>query len=118
MPRQRTWRALKIHNSETYFAIRPWQHTHDEFILYKSGVEKGYNSIIDKKIGEKSHKIIYNDKSIIQIECSEKELNTFDTISLQFDMHNYFDTEQHLHNLMVNIRAVQTFRIISSQPKC
>ena len=49
----------------------------DEFILYKSGLEKGYNSIIDKKIGEKSHKIIYNDKSIIQIECSEKELNSF-----------------------------------------
>ncbi|MDP3468661.1 MAG: PEP/pyruvate-binding domain-containing protein [Daejeonella sp.] len=47
---------------------------HDEFIVYKPNLHLGVNSIIQKKLGNKHHMVIYKDsgdhKSLIQVETS------------------------------------------------
>ncbi|MBS3052744.1 MAG: phosphoenolpyruvate synthase [Candidatus Aenigmarchaeota archaeon] len=49
----------------------------DEFIVFKPTLKKGYKSIISKKVGSKSVKIIYSSKGTEQIDVPAHDRNKF-----------------------------------------
>ncbi len=49
----------------------------DEFIVFKTGLEKGFRSIISKKLGQKDKKIVYGEEGVKEIETEEKERKIF-----------------------------------------
>lgn len=50
----------------------------DEWIVFKVSLEKGYKSIIDKRLGEKVKKIVYGKESgVEEFDTSEDEKNIF-----------------------------------------
>jgi pyruvate,water dikinase len=49
----------------------------DEYLVFKPTLKEGNRSIIDKKIGNKTHKIVYDNKSIKTIENSEIKQKSF-----------------------------------------
>ncbi|TQO36777.1 phosphoenolpyruvate synthase [Arenibacter algicola] len=52
----------------------------DEFIVFKPTLEKGFNAIIDKKLGKKTHKMVYGNKpfeTVKQVPVDQKIQDTF-----------------------------------------
>ncbi|MDO5970841.1 phosphoenolpyruvate synthase [Flavivirga aquimarina] len=52
----------------------------DEFLVFKPTLKKGYNAIIDKKLGNKSHKMVYGNKpfeTVKTVPVSKKMQGTF-----------------------------------------
>ena len=52
----------------------------DEFLVFKPALKKGYRSIIEKKMGEKSHKLIYGHKpfeTVKKVPVDESQQNAF-----------------------------------------
>jgi len=58
----------------------------DEWIVFKKGLERGFNSIISKRLGEKVKKIVYAEKDLKddlqkggtkEVETTEEERNRF-----------------------------------------
>lgn len=49
----------------------------DEFIVFKEGLKKGFNSIISKRLGKKDAKIIYAEKGTKLVETTLEERNSF-----------------------------------------
>jgi len=47
----------------------------DEYFIFKSGLEKGYKSIIKKKLGQKQFKMIYKKDKTINLRTSIREKN-------------------------------------------
>lgn len=59
----------------------------DEFLVFKPALERGYKAIIDKKLGDKTHKMVYSDDSdkrtkIIHLENYKKNKFCLDDIKL------------------------------------
>ena len=52
----------------------------DEFIVYKPTLKKGFNAIIDKKLGNKTHKMVYGNKPF----------ETVKTVPVNKEMHDTF----------------------------
>jgi pyruvate,water dikinase len=50
----------------------------DEFYVFKPALQKGYRSLIMKKLGRKSHKYIYSKKGgLVEVKVPKKEQNKF-----------------------------------------
>ncbi|WP_224484432.1 phosphoenolpyruvate synthase [Robertkochia aurantiaca] len=54
----------------------------DEFLVFKPGMKKGYPSIIEKKMGEKSHKMIYSHKPFESVKKVPVEMAQRQSFSL------------------------------------
>lgn len=83
----------------------------DEFIVFKPTLEQGYKAIIDKKLGDKTHKMVYSDDAdkrtkIIAVENYKKNKFCLDDIKLLqlskwvCDIENYYSK---LHGRWVGI---------------
>lgn len=75
----------------------------DEFLVFKPTLQKGFNAIIDKKLGKKTHKMVYGNKpfeTVKQVPVDKKIQDTFclkDTQILQLaqwvqKIENYYST--------------------------
>jgi pyruvate,water dikinase len=52
----------------------------DEFLVFKPTLKEGYNAIIDKKLGRKTHKLVYGSKpfeTVKQVPVDNHKQNTF-----------------------------------------
>ncbi|MCR9228415.1 MAG: phosphoenolpyruvate synthase [Flavobacteriaceae bacterium] len=55
----------------------------DEFIVFKPTMKKGFNAIIDKKLGRKTHKMIYGNKPFETVRQVPVEQSIQDTFCLK-----------------------------------
>jgi len=49
----------------------------DQFYVFKPTLKKGFNSIVEKKIGSKEKRMIYGEHGTVQQDVSEKDKNKF-----------------------------------------
>jgi pyruvate,water dikinase len=57
----------------------------DEFIIFKKTLEQGYNSIIDKKLGDKRNKIVYGTNPDEKVKMIPVSLDKYDQFCMNDD---------------------------------